>query len=71
MKFTEDPRYNQERRVSLLKPLGLEAREAENLDQLLAYFPWPGSISIQMPAGQVWGLAKEERILRCNRELRE
>ena len=71
MKFTEDPRYNQERRVSLLKPLGVEAREEENLDQLLTYFPWPGSISIQMPAGQVWGLAKEERILRCNRELRE
>ena len=58
MKFTEDPRYNQERRVSLLKPLGVEAREAENLDQLLTYFPWPGSISIQMPAGQVWGLAR-------------
>ena len=71
MEFTEDPEYNQIRRASLLRPLGVEAREAENLDQLLTYFPWSGHTSIQMPAGQVWGLAKEERILRCNLELRE
>jgi hypothetical protein len=71
MEFIEDPGYNQIRRASLLGPLGVEAREVDNLDQMLVYILWPGPTSIQMPAGQVWGLAKEERILRCNRELRK
>ena len=42
MDFTKDPRYHQIRRASMLRPLGVDAQEVENPDQLLTYFPWPG-----------------------------
>ena len=69
--FVEDPRYNFLRRKSVLKPLGVEVREEPSPDRLLMYFPWPGPVEYQMPAGEVWGTGLEERILRCNREIRD
>jgi hypothetical protein len=68
--FVEDKENNQIRQENVMPHLGVISDKDDVLDSLLMYFLWPGPSAIQIPAGEVYGTAQEERLLRRGRELR-